>query len=148
MTFSQAVRTCFAKYKDFSGTATRSEYWYFQLFLFVCVIGALLFIGWRNSPMMGLWLVLALLAMVLPSLAVSARRLRDGGFSPWLLVLHFVPYVGSFVLFVLFCMPSTTGSGRRGNVPRVGGSSPAFCGVCGTALRPGQSFCQSCGSPV
>jgi uncharacterized membrane protein YhaH (DUF805 family) len=43
MTFADSIRTCFAKYADFNGTASRSEFWWFQLFLvLVCAALSLL----------------------------------------------------------------------------------------------------------
>ena len=45
------------------------------------------------------------LGLILPGLAVGARRLRDGGFSPWLLLVALV-LLGGIALLVLYCMPS------------------------------------------
>lgn len=62
MDFMTAVKTCFSKYADFNGRATRSEYWYFFLFQFICGI----VLGW--IPVVG-WLVS--LALLVPQLAVA-----------------------------------------------------------------------------
>jgi|GEM_PF-2226462 len=72
MDFMTAVKTCFSKYADFNGRATRSEYWYFFLFQFICGI----VLGW--IPIVG-WLVS--LALLVPQLAVAWRRLHDMGKS-------------------------------------------------------------------
>lgn len=95
MQFQESVETCIArKYADFEGMATRSEFWWFALF--VAVVQAVL---WRFS-----WPLAAIfaLAMVPPCLAVGARRLRDTGRDPsWLLIGLLVP-VGELVLLVFF----------------------------------------------
>src|SRR3569833_1653990 len=69
MNFQESVKTCFAKYVDFSGRASRSEYWWFALFI---VLGNVLlsFVGH------GLPLLFAL-ATLLPSIAAATRRLHD-----------------------------------------------------------------------
>lgn len=94
MGFSQAVRTCFGKYVTFSGRATRPEYWYFFLFIVLANIIAAA-IDWQfftavittatdtsttitaqsNNPVQGL----VGLAVFLPHLAVSWRRMHDSG---------------------------------------------------------------------
>ena len=48
MDFSEAVRTCVAKYADFNGRATRAEYWWFMLFIVLLTV-----IGW-------IWLIVLL----------------------------------------------------------------------------------------
>ena len=75
MNFGEAVKVCFSKYVGFEGRATRSEYWWWVLFAILVsfVLG-----------MLRLELVNALfsLAILLPSIAVGARRLHDIGLMP------------------------------------------------------------------
>ena len=66
--FGEAIKICFNKYADFSGRARRSEFWWFSLFsvlltIFTCGIGALV--------------------IIIPSIAVTVRRLHDIGRSGW-----------------------------------------------------------------
>lgn len=77
MRFADAVSSCFKKYATFKGRARRSEFWWWQLFY--CLISLL-----SPIPFVGNLFVLAIL---LPSLAVSARRLHDIGRSGWWLLL-------------------------------------------------------------
>jgi len=98
MNFTQAVQVCLRKYVEFSGRASRSEFWWFALFqLIVLVVAAVL--GERIYAVAGLLLLL-------PCLAVSARRLHDIGKSAWFLLLHFVPFVGIIVLIYFWVQPS------------------------------------------
>ena len=46
------------------------------------------------------------LALLLPGLGIAARRLRDGGFTPWLLLLGLIPVIGWIALIILYIMPS------------------------------------------
>ena len=92
-------------YVDFGGKATRTQFWLFFLFcvIFFLVIGKLLsFFGAIGSIID--WI--CTLALILPNLAIAARRLRDGGFTPWLLLLALIPAIGWIILLVLFLMPS------------------------------------------
>ena len=90
------------KYADFAGRARRREYWmfflvYFVLTLVVGVVEGFLGIG-------GYATALVALAHLLPSLAVTVRRLHDTGRSGWWLLVALVPLIGALVL--LFFMLS------------------------------------------
>ncbi|MYC36195.1 MAG: DUF805 domain-containing protein [Chloroflexi bacterium] len=85
MSFAESISTCFRKYIVFSGRAQRSEYWWFFLFTFVTsvvlgIIGSLApvlqFLEWVFS-----------LAVLLPSLAVTVRRLHDTNRTGWWILL-------------------------------------------------------------
>ena len=92
-------------YMDFSGKATRTQFWLFVLFnflVFLVLSIVLSFFGKAGNMIY----FLCQLAIFLPSLSIAARRLRDGGFSPWLLLLLILPVVGWLVLFVLYLLPS------------------------------------------
>src|SRR5512147_2937684 len=90
MTFQESIRTCFQKYVVFDGRATRSEYWWFVLFTFL----ASLALGFVSDLLSSLFS----LAVLLPSLAVGARRLHDIDKSAWWLLLWLVPIIGWIVL--------------------------------------------------
>ena len=69
MDFVSAVKSCFAQYAGFSGRAPRSEFWWFALFQF----GVLVIATMISQVLYGI----AALALLLPALAVGARRLHD-----------------------------------------------------------------------
>lgn len=94
MTFVESISTCFKKYVDFNGVASRSEFWWWFLFM---VVVALLLESINNT----LALVFNL-AILLPSIAVYARRLHDTDRSGWWQLLMLIPIIGVIVVLV-FC---------------------------------------------
>jgi uncharacterized membrane protein YhaH (DUF805 family) len=103
MTFGQAIETCFRKYVDFTGFAPRSEYWWWTLFTVLVSIACRIVDAVGNLGFVaGLWYV----AVLLPTLAVGVRRLRDAGYAWGYLFLALIPLVGGIILIVLLCKPS------------------------------------------
>lgn len=92
MTFGESIKTCFSKYAEFNGRASRSEFWWWFLFTFLVSAAA----GMVSETLYGLFS----LAVLLPSLAVGARRLHDTDRSAWFLLLCFIPIIGWIVMLV------------------------------------------------
>ncbi|RLJ65065.1 DUF805 domain-containing protein [Sulfurisoma sediminicola] len=90
MTFIESLRTCFSKYADFNGRASRPEFWWWTLFTFLVSMAT----GIVSEMLSGLFS----LAVLLPSLAVGARRLHDTDRSAWFLLLWFIPVIGWLIL--------------------------------------------------
>ena len=125
MDFGEAISTCFRKYVDFTGRASRSEYWYWFLFRLLVVVGCVI-LAIAGRGMVGPALVgLALLVMLLPSLAVAVRRLHDIGCTGWLMLIAFIPF-GGLLLFILACVPSNEGANRYGPGPWGQGIAEVF----------------------
>ncbi|MCY1166428.1 DUF805 domain-containing protein [Polaromonas sp.] len=101
MNFGQAISTCFSKYATFSGRASRSEFWWFMLFE-VILLGVT---GFISDILYGI----VALALVLPVLAVGARRLHDIGRTGWWQLLS-LTIIGSLVLLYWFVQPTVEGS--------------------------------------
>jgi uncharacterized membrane protein YhaH (DUF805 family) len=102
MSFGSAITTGFQKYSDFRSGATRSEFWWFNLFLILVSLA----LGVIGEPLRVLWF----LATVVPYFAVGVRRLRDAGF-PWGLIFFWpLPLIGTIVLLVLWLQPSKASS--------------------------------------
>ena len=78
-----AISACFSKYATFSGRATRSEFWYFQLFYFLVIIAVSLVDPTSN----GLLGNLVFLGFVIPLTAAGCRRMHDVGKSGWLQIV-------------------------------------------------------------
>ncbi len=92
MTFVEAVRTCFTKYADFSGCAKRPEFWWWVLFVFV----ASLVLGFVSHLVSGLFS----LATLIPSIAVTTRRLHDIDRSGWWQLIGLIPLIGLIILII------------------------------------------------
>ena len=122
MTFVDSVKTCLAKYADFSGRATRSEYWWFYLAFILFYIAGLVLAGILSSISETLGMIcfgivaLGALGFILPSLAAGVRRLHDVDKSGWFLLLGLIPIVG-LVLLYFFVIPGTPGDNRFGAPP-------------------------------
>ncbi len=103
--FVDAVKICMSKYVDFSGRASRSEFWWF--FLFTIILSVLT--GWIKyvGPLVSL-------AILLPSIAVGVRRLHDTDRAGWWYLLVFVPLIGFIVLIIFWCLKGTPGRNRFG----------------------------------
>lgn len=125
MGFGDAISTCFRKYADFSGRASRSEYWYWYLFRILIIGGiAIIAIAARANGLLAL-IALEVLVMLVPSLAVAVRRLHDVNCSGWLLLIAVIPF-GSLLLFVLACVPGTQGGNKYGPGPWGEGIAEVF----------------------
>ena len=107
---------CWKKYVEFSGRARRKEFWMFSLFNFLAGI----VVGFLDGLLgAGSMLNYAYsLAVFLPGIAVSFRRLHDTDRSGWWYLLVFLPIVGWIVLLVFDCLDSTPGDNRFGPNPK------------------------------
>lgn len=132
MSFVEAVKSVFRQYVGFSGRARRSEYWWFTLFAALVTLVpytagfAALAASASNDPegqpdpaaaVPFLLVGLIGLALLLPSLAVSVRRLHDVGRSGWWYLLSFVPF-GGIVVLVFAVMDSEPGATQYGPNPK------------------------------
>jgi uncharacterized membrane protein YhaH (DUF805 family) len=121
MTFGEAIRSCYSNYANFSGRASRSEYWFFTLYHFLivsfCMVGFPFGLGYSL-------LLLSLIANFLPSISVLVRRLHDTGRSGWWYWIALVPLVGPILLLIWLCTRGTFGGNEYGPDP-LAGSSPS-----------------------
>lgn len=104
MTFKESVKNCLKKYVSIKGRASRSEYWWFQLFIYFPVfLGlalALLFPHYFENvclTFIGFWMI----ALMIPDLCVTVRRLHDSNRSGCWIFIALIPYVGQLVFFIL-----------------------------------------------
>lgn len=91
------------KYAEFQGVDNRREFWMFALVHFIIII-VLSFV----AGMIGLGILATIysLALLVPSLAASVRRLRDAGFNPLLILIALIPLIGGIILLVLLAQPT------------------------------------------
>jgi uncharacterized membrane protein YhaH (DUF805 family) len=159
------------KYAVFSGRARRKEYWFFALFNLIVtfvlmIIDAAAGVFDTESgfgPLSGLYT----LAVLIPSIAVSVRRLHDTDRSGWWLFIGLVPLVGVIVLLVFMVLDGKPGHNRFGPNPKELAASPAsgvtvgaghtmsqggnamlmaFCISCGTRLPEAAAYRPKCGT--
>jgi len=117
VSFADAVRTVFSKYATFSGRARRSEFWWFTLFAIIVYIVVGIIDAAIKNAVLG---VIVALALLLPSLAVTVRRLHDTGRSGWWILIGLIPFVGAIVLLVFECQDSQPGANNYGPSPKGG----------------------------
>ena len=112
MSFASSIKICFSKYAVFSGRASRSEYWWFALFLFIAGIVTsiidVMIMGYSSEnfgPINAIFSVITFL----PGLAVGARRLHDIDKSGWWQLLVFT-IIGIILLVIWF---ATAGGNKK-----------------------------------
>jgi uncharacterized membrane protein YhaH (DUF805 family) len=121
MGFGDAVRTCFQKYVEFKGRASRPEYWWFFLsYAIVYVVGLIIVSSVKGLAFL-LWIVL--LAYFLPLLAAAVRRLHDTGRSGWWYLIALIPLVGFIILIVFLAGEGQPGSNEYGPPPGMAGGA-------------------------
>lgn len=120
--FRRAIKNFFVYYATFRGRSSRSEYWWSQLAIILA--STVFVVGWfavgnifyptltSNDPgfvllvfVTGGVIVVAAAGLITPNLAISARRLRDAGLSPWFLLVWPVPG-GQLALVIMMILPS------------------------------------------
>lgn len=112
--FMESVKLFFSHYADFRTRSRRREFWFASIFntVIILIIYAMGMAGLssENTAMASTSSVLLMvysLAILVPSLAISVRRLHDVGKSGWLYLLNIIPYLGSIILLIFFCKDST-----------------------------------------
>lgn len=121
MSFFGAVKSCFNKYAGFSGRASRSEYWYFCLFNFlIALVPAVSIPIFQDSSVSIFFMILGglyYIAAILPSVAVTVRRLHDTDHSGFNILWSLLPVVGSIILLIFMVSSGTYGPNRYGPQP-------------------------------
>lgn len=116
MTFSESIETCFKKYSQGRGRASRSEYWYFYLFSVLVSLGLeVLVLESNNSVLITLFVNLIGLAILIPEWTAAVRRLHDTNRSGWNLLWVFLPVIGWIIQIVYLAQPGTIGPNNYGD---------------------------------
>lgn len=123
MGFTEAIRVGLNKFVTPTGRASRSEFWWYALFLYI--IGGVL--GWFGGRIQGsgeeqVWLgvifeVISLLCTI-SLVCASIRRLHDTGKSGWNVLWYLIPLIGWIIEVVLLCKSSQPGANQYGPEPR------------------------------
>lgn len=112
MSLFQYFTKCFKHYVDFSGRARRKEYWGFYLFTMIFMVAAIILDNILDT--IGIISLLWSLTIMIPTLAVTVRRLHDVGKGGGWFFIQLVPIVGSIWLLVLMCTDSDVGPNQFG----------------------------------
>lgn len=148
MTFSEAIKSVFHNYANFSGRARRSEFWWFALLTYIIIPGVMKVIQllsvlplifsaaaagseaatytdiatYGGALIVNFILVLAAsvigLVLLIPSISVAVRRLHDTGRSGWLVLIGLIPLIGTIIHLIWFCGDSQPGANKWGNNPK------------------------------
>jgi uncharacterized membrane protein YhaH (DUF805 family) len=105
MTFVESIKTCFTKYAEFGGRASRSELWWWVLFVFLASAAVSMI-----SPIVS---GLFSLAVLLPNIGVAARRLHDIDRSGWWQLVALIPVIG-WILMIYWCVQESKEPNRFG----------------------------------
>jgi uncharacterized membrane protein YhaH (DUF805 family) len=109
-------------YADFSGRASRKEYWMFALFNFLALLlfAGIDIVAWNitgdDTSTLFLFTASYLFAVQIPSLAVSIRRLHDVGKSGWWYLIGLIPIIGVIWLLILFVQKGDTETNKYGEL--------------------------------
>ncbi len=110
------------QYAVFKGRARRKEYWFFALFnLIVSVVLTVVdYMTGSLDPELGVGLLSGIysLAILIPSLAVTVRRLHDTDRTGWWVLIAFIPFIGAIVLLVFMLLDSKPGDNQYGPNPK------------------------------
>lgn len=129
------TRLALTRYAQFSGRSRRSEYWWFTLanvlLQALCIIVDVVV----GTPLT----LIVSIALFVPGMAVTVRRLHDTNRSGWWILIAFVPLVGAILLIVWLATEGERQPNLYGPDPKaVGGGYGG-----GYQAPPGQSWGQS-----
>ena len=126
MSPTQALRSVFTNYFNFSGRACRREFWWWFCWYFGWSIGmivlSLLIAASGSDALLSFWMLAWIIvgwATLIPNLAVMVRRMHDQGRSGWWYLVVFVPGVG-FLLLIAFMVPDSEPHPNRWGPPPAG----------------------------
>jgi len=123
MTFTDSIKTCFGKYATFAGRASRSEYWWYTLFVVLASVATSMLdvtlFGFEEADARPFNTTFSVITFI-PSIAVTVRRLHDKNRSGWWWWLALFPVIGWIILLYWTVTKGTEGDNNFGSEPRYG----------------------------
>ncbi len=112
----EAVKVFFRNYTNFNGRSTRADYWWVMLasFLFGICLGIVFGILRLPQQTVAALEGLIYLALLIPSLALSVRRLHDINKSGWYLLMALIPLAGPIIVFIFYLTDSVNEGNNYG----------------------------------
>ncbi len=117
VSFPTAVRNGFKKAFDFSGRATRAEFWWWQLFYVLALTIFSVLVVLLGEDAIIYCISIFGIATIIPTLSLNVRRLHDCGLSAWGLLLGLIPYIGGLTLFVILGFFGSVTENQYGPIP-------------------------------
>lgn len=150
MNFSDAIRSGISNYANFSGRASRSEYWFFQLFFLLCMIGFMIFTSVISASnftagILGFVAIIGYVGFVIPLVSVGVRRLHDRNMAGWWYLIVIAP-MGQFILLIIFVLKGNEGPNDYGPDPLNGPDFEPF--ETGTPATEKAAYSRSSVPPV
>ncbi len=117
MDVKNAVAACLAQYTSIEGRASRTEFWYFVLVVFVLNLVVFLVSWLFLPPNVGPVIqAMVMLALTIPLFSVFVRRLHDLGYGTWRIAFFFIPVV-QLVCLYWAARPGQKGENKFGEEP-------------------------------
>ena len=114
MNFLESLKTCYKKIFNYRGRASKSEYWWFQLYYTLFAILTTYF----QDHSFGQVLIYLWLFNNLPMLSAGVRRFHDMNKSGWTLLWSLVPIIGAFIVLIMLAGDGTKGKNKFGPKPK------------------------------
>ncbi len=120
VSFTEAIKMALQQnYCNFSGRSSRSEYWWYSLFTFILGFIVAIFAGILGENAGNALTGIVYLALLLPGLGLTVRRLHDINKSGWWILINLIPLVGWIIMLVWLCKDSDPTDNQYGPVPNV-----------------------------
>ena len=114
VSFPKAVKLAFKNYFNFSDRSSRSEYWYFTLFMILIVIGTTFLAALMPSEVFAIILPIGYVVCLIPSLSLGVRRLHDTDRRGWYILIGIIPLIGEIFLIIMFALSGNIKENRFG----------------------------------
>lgn len=122
VSFTEAIKMALQQnYCNSSGRSSRSEYWWYSLFTFILGFIIAIFAGILGENAGNALTGIVYLALLLPGLGLTVRRLHDINKSGWWILINLIPLVGWIIMLVWLCKDSDPTDNQYGPVPNVVG---------------------------
>jgi uncharacterized membrane protein YhaH (DUF805 family) len=105
---------------DFNGRSSRSEFWYFQLYvIFVFLLFVIIADNFKSTEIIGYFFAFFfILALLIPMVSTRFRRLHDTNKSGWYLLIGFIPIIGNLIMLIMYCEKSDENKNQYGIKPK------------------------------
>ena len=115
MNFLESIQTCYKKIFNYKGRASKSEYWWFQLYF---TLFAILTFYYSENYSFGQALLIVWAFNNLPLLSAGVRRFHDMNKSGWTVLFALIPFIGALIVLGMLAGDGTKGKNKFGPKPK------------------------------